>query len=273
MRTFLTIVFTYILTVSYAQSHEVLYAQLQEVAKDEICDSVIFAFNKWIAKEQCLDSLQRAFIDKDLAVVRKKDCWKCIDDSLKQRFLKKNRDIILRDIGYELWKMGAEDQKYRSLAKYIHSPRPDDPEYKQFMEKQLHDRKLATEKVYSLIKKYGWLGYELVGEEAETACFYIIQHNAYPIQEKCLPLLKKAVKKGLANPYHYAMMYDRILFQKKSKQLYGTQLRRELGAEELNLIPIKNEKNVNKRRSALGLRPLEEDLYKKWGIIYQTPYK
>ena len=121
MRAILTFVFTCILTVSYAQSHEVLYAKLQDMAKEGICDSVVLAFNKWIENEYCLDSLQRVFIDKDLEAIKEKDCWKCIDDSLRQRFLRKNGNIVLKDIGYELWKIGAEDQKYRTLSKYPNS--------------------------------------------------------------------------------------------------------------------------------------------------------
>lgn len=65
-------------------------------------------------------------------------------------------------------------------------------------------------------------------------------------------------------------MYDRIQVLRHHKQLYGAQLRGELGAKEIKLNPIKNEKNMNKRRAALGLRPLEEDLLEKWGIVYKV---
>jgi hypothetical protein len=171
MRILLIIAFSTLLAICHAQSPEFFYVQLQEVARNERCDSVVLIFNKWIGKEQCLNSLQRVFIDKDLAGLRETDCWKVVEDSLKQLFFRKNKNIALKDIGFELWKMGAEDQKYRTLRKYINVPPPDDPDFKLFMEKQRQQQKVSTEKVYSLLKKYGWLNYELVGEEAETACF------------------------------------------------------------------------------------------------------
>ncbi|MCU4174968.1 DUF6624 domain-containing protein [Carboxylicivirga sp. N1Y90] len=246
---------------------------MQKQAKEENCDSVVLAFNRWIEKEQSLDSLQRVFIDKDLAHIREKECWSTIEDSLKYIFFRKNKHVEFKELGYELWLMGAEDQKFRTLSKYVYFPKLDDPEHSMFIEKQLEQTKEATQKVYALIKKYGWLNNELVGKEAARACFYVIQYDAPDIQEECLPYLKTAVEKGKANPYHYAMMYDKMLFVRKGKQLYGTQIRRELGAKKYNVIPIKNEKNVNKRRADLGLRPIEEDLYNKWGIVYKPSSK
>jgi len=119
--------------------------------------------------------------------------------------------------------------------------------------------------VEELIAKYGWLGKSKVGEHGNITLWVVIQHADLPVQEKYLPLLEQSVKEGESRPQDLALLTDRILMRQGKKQLYGSQIvfNKETGASEL--YPIENESEVNVRRKAVGLEPLE-DYLKYFGI-------
>jgi len=54
-----------------------------------------------------------------------------------------------------------------------------------------------------------------------------------------------------------AMMLDRILMRRKKKQMYGSQVVFNKNGVEV-FYPIDDEKNVNIRRAAVGLAPMDE---------------
>jgi len=110
----------------------------------------------------------------------------------------------------------------------------------------------------SVIEKYGWPGFEAVGEDGAQAVFLMIQHaDADPeFQNRCLVLLKKAVEKKDAPAGHMAYLTDRVLVAAGKPQLYGSQFFTENG--ELKPRPIEDEVNVDKRRAEVGLPPLDE---------------
>lgn len=85
--------------------------------------------------------------------------------------------------------------------------------------------KKHTIRMKSIIKKYGWSGKNLVGEKASDGAWLLVQHADHDInfQERCLKLIKEAVKKGEAKKFHFAYLKDRILVNKKRRQVYGTQ--------------------------------------------------
>ena len=60
-----------------------------------------------------------------------------------------------------------------------------------------------------------------------------------------------------------------IRIKKGKKQLYGSQLRRTKQGK-MELYPIEDEPNVNKRRAAMGLGLLE-DYVRGWGLTYTLP--
>jgi hypothetical protein len=79
-----------------------------------------------------------------------------------------------------------------------------------------------------------------------------------PFQKEGLALMKVAVDAKEASPGHYAYLVDRVLTGEGKKQLYGTQLTQKDG--KLVPLPIEDEANVDKRRAAMGLKPLKEYL-------------
>lgn len=123
-------------------------------------------------------------------------------------------------------------------------------------------------KIDSIISKYGWLGVDKIGEKGNAALFLVIQHSDLKTQEKYLPIMKDAVKKGNANGSELALLIDRIEMFNGRPQVYGSQIQYIDG--KYTIYKIIDEKNVNKRRYEVGLQPLEEYV-KIWNIDYTLP--
>lgn len=85
---------------------------------------------------------------------------------------------------------------------------------------------LNQEKIKSLYKKYGYLGYEEIGEKASNDFWISIQHadNDVEFQQEMLKALKKEILKNNASKVEYAMLEDRININLNKKQRFGTQV-------------------------------------------------
>lgn len=110
---------------------------------------------------------------------------------------------------------------------------------------------IHNSRIRRIIAEYGFPTTNLVGREAMSAFWLLIQHQDYDLKlqqeslEKCDFILSEK-----------ALLMDRILINKGEKQIYGTQTRRmETGFEPF---PIKNEDGVDKRRKSVGLSSLED---------------
>jgi hypothetical protein len=121
-------------------------------------------------------------------------------------------------------------------------------------------------KAKAIIKKYGYPGYNLVGESSNDF-WAIIQHcdDDVPFQEHVLALMKKEIAKNNASKRNYAYLVDRILINKNQKQIYGTQLSRDNKTGKVSPFPLKYPKSVDKLRKQMGLEPLAD--YIK-GLLY-----
>lgn len=105
----------------------------------------------------------------------------------------------------------------------------------------------------SLMAEQGYPGKSLVGEPANKAAWYVIQHSNRI--DQFLPQIQAAAEAGEL-PYRlYAMMLDRSLMQQDKPQLYGTQgMSYFMGTpDEVNLIwPVEDAANVDARRLEAG---------------------
>jgi len=112
-------------------------------------------------------------------------------------------------------------------------------------------------KAKTIIKKYGYPGYDLVGGSSDSF-WAIIQHcdNDIPFQERVLALMKQQMDKNNASKEKYAYLTDRILVNKDQKQIYGTQLSRDNKTGKYSPFPLKYPKLVDKLRKEVGLEPL-----------------
>jgi len=177
----------------------------------------------------------------------------------------------------ELLKMGTTDQEYRAILQnqFIKSPpKPGTPPSQEMLDlvrKQQQADAANIKRLEEIIHQHGWPGKSLVGEDASTSAFLIIQHAELKVQQKYLPMLKRAASEGEAKPDEVAMLEDRVLMREGKKQLYGTQL--HAGPEtngKLVLYPIEDEPNVDKRRASVGLGPIAEYV-KQFNVVYHSP--
>lgn len=106
-----------------------------------------------------------------------------------------------------------------------------------------------------IVAERGWPGRSLVGGDAESAAFLIVQHSPdTAFQAKVLALLEKAYAAGEAEGQQVALLTDRVAVQRGQPQVYGTQASIVNGRFKLN--PIADSANVDKRRAALKMPPV-----------------
>ncbi|WP_296620904.1 DUF6624 domain-containing protein [Marivirga sp.] len=113
-----------------------------------------------------------------------------------------------------------------------------------------------------ILNKYGYPGYDLVGEKGSFSFWLIVQHCDFDpeFQKKVLLELKKQVDNGNANSRNFGLLTDRVRLNTGKKQVYGTQVTYISSQCRAIPKPLKDSANVNKRRAEVGLEPIEEYL-------------
>lgn len=111
-------------------------------------------------------------------------------------------------------------------------------------------------RVCQILDEKGWLGPDEVGENGATALFLIIQHAPLETQEKYLPGMREAVKKGTARGADLALLEDRVLIRNGKKQIYGSQVVLDPATLEKVFAAIEDVDHVDERRAAMGLSPM-----------------
>jgi hypothetical protein len=124
--------------------------------------------------------------------------------------------------------------------------------------------------VSHILDTYGWIGTDSIGPSGSTTLWAVIQHSDLDVQQKYLPMMRTAVQQGRAHASELAYLEDRVALQEGRKQSYGTQFKLNEKTNKYFLAPIEDEPNVNKRRAAIGLGPLE-DYARESGIDYKLP--
>lgn len=127
-------------------------------------------------------------------------------------------------------------------------------------------------RVTYIIDSAGWLGENMVGYKANQALFLVIQHaDLQPtVQARYLPVMREAVTEGKARANELAMLEDRVRVNAGQPQLYGSQIGWK--DDKPFMRPIENEEQVNERRAAVGLEPLE-NYAARFGLDWSLPEK
>jgi len=114
-----------------------------------------------------------------------------------------------------------------------------------------------------MVRLYGYPGFRQVGEKSANNFWLLVQHaDAYPsFQRQVLRLMLPEVKAKNASPVNYAYLTDRVAINSGQPEEYGTQVVYE-GAGLGKAVPksLRDPKNVNKRRAAIGMESLENYL-------------
>jgi len=114
-----------------------------------------------------------------------------------------------------------------------------------------------AEQFESIVNEFGWPGESLVGEDGTWLAWMIAQHaiGLPDFQRRCLDLLNVAVKNEEAPAIHVAYLTDRIRFNERKPQVYGTVFDwDEYG--QLSPWTIEDDAGVDERRASVGLPPL-----------------
>jgi RNase P protein component len=180
-----------------------------------------------------------------------------------------------KNLQSELLRMKAQDQRYRGqmqaeIIKMSSSGTTEQSkEFKAVLKKQNEIDRKNLVRLAEIIKRHGWPGRSLVGEEATNASVLILQHADLTFQKKYFSLVKEGARKGEVRAADAAMLEDRILMLEGKKQIYGSAVQSgpETGGK-LQLHPIEDEDHVDERRAAVGLMPLAEYL-KQFGLEYK----
>lgn len=116
-----------------------------------------------------------------------------------------------------------------------------------------------------IFQEYGFPTKEMVGKDAMTGIFMMIQHadRDKEWQKNQLIHIEKAVQRGDMNGQSYAYLYDRIKINSGEKQLYGTQFSTvDPTNKTVILAETENMDSLDYRRMEVGMMPI--DMYKKF---------
>lgn len=126
------------------------------------------------------------------------------------------------------------------------------------------DSVFTTNKVFleEVLDKYGYPGYDLVGKEGEKNYWVMVQHCDFDpdFQSRVLEKLKGQVEMKNADGRNFGLLTDRVNLNKGKKQIYGTQVTYISETGQAIPKPLDDSLNVNERRNAVGLEPIEEYL-------------
>lgn len=111
-------------------------------------------------------------------------------------------------------------------------------------------------KVTKILDERGWLGEDVIGRRGNSTLFLVIQHSNLEVQEKYLPMMRKAVEEGNAQANSLALLEDRVALGKGGKQIYGSQIGRNQETGEYFVSPLIDPENVDNRRAKVGLGPI-----------------
>jgi hypothetical protein len=123
---------------------------------------------------------------------------------------------------------------------------------------------LNEQRLKGVMKQYGFLGYDLVGQKGSNNFWLIIQHcdKDVDFQKQVLKAMRAELKNNNADPKNYAYLTDRVLLNTGKKQLYGTQLAYNTDSCQAVPKPTRDSLLVNQRRLEIGLEPIEN--YLNW---------
>lgn len=236
---------------------EELYRMAISYTKLNEWDSAYFFLNKYIdisADDRLI------LVDKDLEPLREnRENWNKIQKKIEQVYISELDSGVNKEVALKLFYMGIEDQKYRAILPALGQV--------EFDSNGLFRVPVSMEmmdQLEEIIKKYGFPGISLAGKLGSKNAFLILQHS-FKIK-KYYKQVKKLYEKGDFSPTDYAMLTDRYLMDKNRKQIYGTQLEmnpRKTGGYYV-LYPVKDFKNVNKRRKDIGFASTVEEYVASW---------
>ncbi|MCD8408579.1 hypothetical protein LNI96_11685 [Tenacibaculum dicentrarchi] len=207
--------------------------------------------------------------DSDLNSLHKNGKW---DKLIK--LVKANKDEAEKDLDKPLVSIldtiYREDQTYRKQIGEIEKKygRESD-EMKKHWELINEKDSINLIKVQKILDEKGWLSPKVIGNQGNSTLFLVIQHSPLEVQEKYLPMMREAVKKGNARASSLALLEDRVALRKGGKQIYGSQVGRDQETGEYYVLPLENPEKVDEKRAEVGLGPIA-DYISNWNMTWDV---
>jgi hypothetical protein len=116
-----------------------------------------------------------------------------------------------------------------------------------------------AEKLQRVVDEHGWPGISLVGEDGAQAAWLIAQHaiSNPPFQRACMASIARAVHENEVPPAYFAFLTDRILYNQRKPQQFGTVFDWDED-DEISPWQIDDADTVDERRASVGLPPLQD---------------
>ncbi|MEN2490220.1 DUF6624 domain-containing protein [Flavobacterium sp. B11] len=239
------------------------------------CSAALAQENKkalnWLnlAIDNGFEDIARMKKDNDLKSLHEDKDWK----KMIARFQKK-RDIV--EVNYdkplqkELLDIYAEDQDIRGVAmKIIKTDGRGSKALDSIGKIMSYKDSINLIRVIKILDEKGWVGKDVVGSQASQALFLVIQHADLKYQQKYLPMMRDAVKKGNAKASSLALLEDRVALREGGKQIYGSQVMNHPITKKPFVSPLEDPDNVDKRRASVGLGTLS-DYLKYWNATWDV---
>lgn len=162
------------------------------------------------------------------------------------------------------------DQKYRQQIKGIEEKHGWNSDEMKALWKVISEKdSINLIKVKTVLDERGWLGADVIGGRGNATLFLVIQHADLATQQKYLPMMRDAAKKGNAQPASLALLEDRVALGEGKKQVYGSQIGTDPKTGEHYVLPLTDPDNVNKRREQVGLGTIE-DYIANWNMTWDV---
>lgn len=145
----------------------------------------------------------------------------------------------------------------------------DSKEMRAFWQTILKKDSINLIKVSNILDTQGWPSKKKIGSRGTSTLFFVIQHADLNAQTKYLPMITNAVKSGNLPKRQYAMFYDRLLLRQGKRQVYGTQLAMSKQSKKPYVLPLEDVRNVDKRRTEMGLNSMQENL-NRWDLTWNV---
>lgn len=210
--------------------------------------------------------------DKDLCRLHSVKKWKEVLKKVEANLNEYEKDFD-KPLKQRLEKIYVQDQTLRQLYRDAENKFGRDSEEMNYFWKLVSAQDSLNEiEVMKIIDDHGWVAKSLVGGQANTTLWLVIQHAPIEVQEKYLPLLKESVIAGESRGSHLALLEDRIQMRNGKPQIYGSQIVSDPETSEQIVYEIWEPEYVNQRRKEVGLGPIE-DYIKRWGIQWSVEQK
>jgi hypothetical protein len=231
-------------------------------------DNAFLLLDKTVKQLNYTDD-EHILADTDLNSLHADKRWLPLLEIVKQN-KEKAEAKLNKPLAAELDSIYNQDQDGRNeLVELQKKQMWDTQEYKDLCKRILKADSIDLLKIEQILDQYGWLGKDVVGERGNITLFLVIQHANLVTQEKYLPMLREAVKKGNAKASHLALMEDRVALREGKKQIYGSQLGFDMDTKQYYVSPLEDPENVDKRRAEMGLPPMSEYVSRshiKWDV-------